>query len=182
MSASPVDPAIGIEARDRPLPVVRGPATSGWDWEALDRALRPRLIALGMNRFHLRREECEDAVQHAFMNVLGQEARVRDPVAYIKVSFLNACRNLLVSPVRARRADLDGDLEDAATLAEGIEAACTVRGAFRRIEPRCRELIRGYYLEDRPLAETAEMSGYSKKTVWKRVQKCLEKMRRCLTS
>jgi len=153
-----------------------------WDWEELDATLRPRLIALGIRRFRLRREECEDAVQSVFLNVLGQDARIRDPIAYIKVSFLNACKNLLLSRKRRGGDEPDSDLPDpeSAALAGRIEAACAVSGAFRRIEPRCRDLIRTYYLEDRPLSETAIRSGYSEKTVWKRINRCLEKMRKCL--
>jgi len=152
-----------------------------WDWDALDGVLRPRLIAFGMRRFRLRREECEDALQSVFINVLAQEGRVRDPIAYIKASFLNACKNLLTSRGRIAAAPED-DLPDAAAgaLATQIEAACTVAGAFRQIEPRCRDLIRAYYLDDLPLAETAERIGYSQKTVWKRINRCLEKMRDCL--
>ncbi|HKC25615.1 MAG TPA: sigma-70 family RNA polymerase sigma factor [Thermoanaerobaculia bacterium] len=158
-------------------------APEGWDWEALDAALRPRLISLGIRRFRLRREESEDAVQSVFTNVLGQDARVRDPVAYIKASFLNACRNILLGKKRLSGDEPDCDLPDpvSGALAGRIEAACAVSGAFRRIEPRCRDLIRSYFLEDRPLAETAVQNGYSQKTVWKRINRCLEKMRQCLS-
>jgi RNA polymerase sigma factor (sigma-70 family) len=161
-------------------PVSSTPAP--WDWEELDATLRPRLIALGMRRYRLRREECEDAVQSVFMNVLGQDARIRDPIAYIKASFLNACKNLLVSRRKAAGDQPDSELADpeSAALAGRIEAACAVSGAFRRIEPRCRDLIRTYFLDDLPLAETAQRSGYSAKTVWKRINRCLEKMRQCL--
>ena len=152
-----------------------------WDWDKLDSVLRPRLLALGTRRFGLNREECEDALQGVFMNVLAQDGRIRDPIAYIKVSFLNACRNLLVSR-RRPSVTPDDDLadENAGGLASQIEAACTVAGAFRQIEPRCRDLIRAYYIEDLPLAETAEKSGYSPKTVWKRISRCIEKLRSCL--
>ena len=152
-----------------------------WDWEALDAALRPRLVAFGMRRFRLGREECEDALQSVFVSVLAQDGRIRDPIAYIKVAYLNACRNILTSRGRGSSA-VEDDLPDAqaGVLATRIEAACTVAGAFRQIEPRCRELIRAYYIDDLPLAETAEKSGYSHKTVWKRINRCLEKMRECL--
>jgi RNA polymerase sigma factor (sigma-70 family) len=152
-----------------------------WDWEALDAALRPRLIALGMRKFQLGREECEDAVQTVFVNVLAQDGRIRDPIAYIKVAFLNACRNVLVARRRTTAAP-DEDVPDntSGALAGQIEAACAVAGAFRPIEARCRDLIRAYYIEDLPLSETAEKNGYSQKTVWKRINRCLEKMRSCL--
>jgi RNA polymerase sigma factor (sigma-70 family) len=152
------------------------------DWDSLDAALRPRFIALGVRRFRLGREECEDAVQAAFMNALAQESRIRDPIAYLKVSFLNACRTLLASRGRMLPSDPEVDTPDAHAGAHGmrVEAACAISGAFRRIEPRCRALIEAYYLEDRPLAETAERNGYSQKTVWKRINRCLEKMRMCL--
>jgi len=160
----------------------RFPAPAPLDWDALDAALRPRFIALGVRRFRMRPEECEDAVQSAFMNALAQESRIRDPIAYLKVSFLNACRSLLGARGRLLAGDAPLDTPDAhaGALAVRVEAACTISGAFRRIEPRCVALIRAYFLEDRPLAETAERTGYSHKTVWKRINRCLEKMRRCL--
>jgi RNA polymerase sigma factor (sigma-70 family) len=111
--------------------------------------------------------------------VLAQEGRIRDPIAYIKVAFLNACRSLLTSRGRMET-EFGEDLADSSVLATRIEAACAVAGAFRQIEPRCRELIRAYYIEDLPLAETADKNGYSHKTVWKRINRCLEKMRECL--
>ena len=112
------------------------------------------------------------------LNVLAQGDRVRDPVAYVNVAFLNACRSLLTSKARTTRAPEEALRDRAAeTLAGRIEAACDVAGAFRQIEARCRQLIQAYYLDDLPLAETAEKSGYSTKTVWKRINRCLEKMR-----
>ena len=39
-----------------------------------------------------------------------------------------------------------------------------------------------YCVEDMTLAQTADRSGYSPKTVWKRIQECLKRMRACLAS
>ena len=73
----------------------------------------------------------------------------------------------------------------AATLADPAAARAqtvsAVTSAYRQVDPKCREVIKSYCVEDMTLAETADRSGYSPKTVWKRIQECLKKMRACLS-
>ena len=66
--------------------------------------------------------------------------------------------------------------------AEKIRMVTAVTGAFRRVGDKCQKVIRSYCVDECTLAETAEKSGYSSKTVWKRVQECLKRMRVCLES
>ena len=71
-------------------------------------------------------------------------------------------------------------------LAQGLPAGpkvtvSAVTSAYRQVDPKCREVIKSYCVEDMTLAETADRSGYSPKTVWKRIQECLKKMRACLS-
>ncbi len=163
---------------------------ASWDWEELNRDFRPRLIAAGVARFGLTREECEDAAQNVFLKILYQNPRVRDARAYLRAAFLNQCQN--IAEARARRRARETDMESSGEFADPHDDPCerverirlisALGGAYRRVGEKCRRVIKSYCLEDRPLAESAEAAGFSTKTVWKRLQECLKRMRLCLQS
>jgi len=164
---------------------------SQWNWEELNSVYRPRLIAAGIVRFGLTREECEDAAQAVFLKVITQSPRVRDPRAYLRAAFLHQAQNIAEARSRARgretELDPDGiyrsaiyDPAEREQQAEKIRKITAVTGAFKRIGDKCQTVIRCYCVEEKSLAETAEKAGYSEKTVWKRVQECLKRMRQCL--
>jgi DNA-directed RNA polymerase specialized sigma24 family protein len=152
-----------------------------WNWEELNSAYRPRLIAAGIVRFSLTREECEDAAQTVFVKVIAQNPRVRDPKAYLRAAFLHQAQNVAEarSRSRARMTELDPDgiyrsaifdPEERERQAEKIRRITAVTGAFKRVGDKCQRVIRCYCIDDCSLAETAE----------KRVQECLKRMRQCL--
>jgi len=180
-------PDEGQKQRSRFAPVESPlPARPVWNWEELNARFRPRLIAAGVIRFGLTQDDCEDAAQTVFLKVLAMNPRVRDPKAYLRAAFLNQCNNIIES--RARRRGHESELTDhlAATLADPaaarVQTVSAVTSAFRQVDSKCREVIKCYCVEDLTLAETAEKSGYSPKTVWKRIQECLKRMRACLAS
>ena len=171
--------------------VRRGAYPSQWNWEELNSSYRPRLIAAGIVRFQLTREECEDAAQTVFLKILTQNPRVRDPKAYLRAAFLHQAQN--VAEMKLRRREREAALEDwreigvdefgnAERQAEKIRMVTAVTGAFRRVGDKCQKVIRSYCIDECTLNETAEKSGFSSKTVWKRVQECLKRMRVCLES
>ena len=173
--------------RARFAPVeVPAPARPVWNWEELNAKFRPRLIAAGVIRFGLTQDDCEDAVQTVFLKVLAMNPRVRDPKAYLRAAFLNQCKNILEA--HTRRSGRETGLTDqlAAILpdpvAERARTVSAVTGAYRQVDPKCRQVIASYCVENMTLAETADRSGYSPKTVWKRIQECLKRMRACLAS
>lgn len=173
------EPRPRIAADGQPIP-----APVAWDWEELNAKFRPRLIAAGVIRFGLTQDECEDAAQTVFLKVLAMNPRVRDPKAYLRAAFLNQCSNLIEA--RDRRRGRESALTDdlAATLAdpaaERVRTVSAVTSAYRQVDPKCQQVITSYCVDDMTLKETAEKSGYSPKTVWKRIQECLKRMRACL--
>ena len=180
-------PDEGQKQRSRFAPVeAPAPVREDWNWEELNARFRPRLIAAGVIRFGLTQDDCEDAAQTVFLKVLAMNPRVRDPKAYLRAAFLNQCTNLIEA--HSRRRGRESVLTDqlAATLAdpaaERVKTVSAVTGAYRQVDPKCRQVIACYCVEDMTLAETAEKSGYSSKTVWKRIQECLKRMRACLAS
>src|SRR5512140_3900894 len=74
-----------------------------WDWTALNNVLRPKLIGLAVRKYNFSREEAEDAVQTVYMRVLARDPRVKDPIGYVKIAFLNTCLNIATS--RERRTE-----------------------------------------------------------------------------
>lgn len=162
-----------------------------WNWEELNSVYRPRLIAAGIVRFSLTREECEDAAQSVFLKVIAQNPRVRDPKAYLRAAFLHQAQNIAEARARSRarttELDPDGiyrsaiyDPEERERQAERIRKITAVTGAFKRVGEKCQKVIRCYCVDECSLSETAEKTGYSSKTIWKRVQECLKRMRQCL--
>jgi DNA-directed RNA polymerase specialized sigma24 family protein len=78
---------------------------------------------------------------------------------------------------------LELDLDAPPAGADGSERllnAFHVRGAFRRLTPVCRRLIRSYCVLQVTLAEAAADSGCTVPAVWKRINQCIKRMRTCL--
>lgn len=160
-----------------------GTLPDAWNWERLDSHLRPRLVAVGMRRFGCTSEEAEDLVQDIFEAVLVKRPRVRNAEGYLVSMFFNRCFDRVEQ--RERQLTLELPLEGASTGADGparLLAAFHVRGAFRRMTPVCRRLIRSYCVLRVSLAEAAEVSGCTVPAVWKRINQCIKRMKTCLAA
>lgn len=152
-----------------------------WDWERLDGHLRPRLVAVGVRRFGCTAEEAEDLVQDVFESVLVKQPRVRNAEGYLVSAFFNRCFDRREQ--RMRQLNLELPLDAAPAGPDGSERllnALHVRGAFRRLTPVCRRLIRSYCVLKVTLAEAAADSGCSVPAVWKRIDQCIKRMKTCL--
>lgn len=154
-----------------------------WDWDGLDRQLRPRLVTVGVRRFGCTPEEAEDLVQDVFEAVLLKRPRVRNAEGYLVSAFFNRCFDR--REYRLRQLTLEMSLDEAPGGTDGSDRllnAFHVRGAFRRLTPVCRRLIRSYCVLQVSLAEAAADSGCTVPTVWKRINQCLRRMKTCLVS
>jgi RNA polymerase sigma factor (sigma-70 family) len=160
-----------------------GSFPESWDWERLDGHLRPRLIDVGVRRFRCTREEAEDLVQSVFEAVLVKRPRVRNAEGYLVSTFFNRCLDR--ADQRAQHARLEAAIDAPSSDADGPERLLTafhVRGAFRRLTPVCRRLIRSYCVERVSLAEAAAGSGCTVPAVWKRINQCIRRMKTCLAA
>ncbi|MGA7989945.1 MAG: sigma-70 family RNA polymerase sigma factor [Thermoanaerobaculia bacterium] len=160
-----------------------GAPPEAWDWDRLDAALRPRLVAVGVRRFGCTPEEAEDLVQDIFETVLLKRPRVRNAEGYLVTMFFNRCLDR--AEQRARQMRLETSLGAGFAGPDSSERLLTafhVRGAFRRMTPVCRQLIRSYCVLRVSLAEAAAHSGCSVPAVWKRISQCIKRMRTCLAA
>jgi RNA polymerase sigma factor (sigma-70 family) len=158
-----------------------GTLPDAWDWDGLDGHLRPRLVTVGIRRFGCTAEEAEDLVQDVFEAVLMKRPRVRNPEGYLVSAFFNRCFDRVEQ--RARQMTLEMGLDAVPAGVDGSERlinAFHVRGAFRRLTPVCRRLIRSYCVLRVSLAEAAAASGCTVPAVWKRINECIKRMRTCL--
>jgi RNA polymerase sigma factor (sigma-70 family) len=172
-----------IPAHDDVASEAIGTTPGEWDWNALNNVLRPKLVGLAMRKYRFSREEAEDAVQTVYMRVLARDPRVKDPIGYVKIAFLNTCLNIATS--RERRTEQIPENMDVADpscekVTARLEAVRMVNKAIRSAGPKCKRIVRLYFGQEYSLAEMTKATGYSQKTVWKRIWGCLEKMRRVL--
>jgi DNA-directed RNA polymerase specialized sigma24 family protein len=168
---------------DAPAASSGGTLPEEWDWVALDSRLRPRLIEVGVRRYGCTREEAEDLLQDIFEAVLVKRPRVRNVEGYLVSTFFNRCLDR--ADQRALHVRLDATLDAASSETNGSDRllmAFHVRGAFRRLTPVCRRLIRTYCVERVSLAEAAAGSGCTVPAVWKRINQCIRRMKTCLAA
>lgn len=160
-----------------------GTLPDAWDWEKLDGHLRPRLVTVGIRRFGCTPEEAEDLVQDIFEAVLVKRPRVRNVEGYLVSTFFNRCFDRVEQ--RAHQLTFETEFDAASAGTDGSErllSAFHVRGAFRRLTPVCRHLIRSYCVLRVSLAEAAADSGCTVPAVWKRINQCIKRMRTCLAA
>lgn len=161
--------------------VAAGTLPDAWDWDRLDGHLRPRLVAVGTRRFGCTPEEAEDLVQDIFEAVLAKRPRVRNVEGYLVSTFFHRCFDRVEQRARRLSFEMPLDARDAGTDGpERLLNAFHVRGAFRRLTPVCRRLIRSYCVRRVSLAEAAADSGCTVPAVWKRINQCIKRMKTCL--
>lgn len=178
---SPLDtetvPAGGSQA-----PTVESRCPETWDWETLDLELRPRLVSLGIRRFRFTPEEAEDLVQDVYARLWERRPRVRNLKGYVATAFLHRCFDWLESNSRKGRfeARLEAPWPADPNAGDRLLVAVHVRGALRRMTPICRFLIHRYCVERARLADLANERSCSIPAVWKRLDRCIKRMRTCL--
>ncbi len=151
------------------------PAREGaWDWEYLTGSLGPTLMRAGMARYGLSRQDAEDLLQDIYQRVLVKRPVVRSAEAYVRTSFYHASIDLLRSRRRATSVQATTLLADDPI--PRLVAAIAVRSALGNISATCRSLIEAYCLQERSLAETAAGLGGSVNAVWKRIDRCLNRL------
>lgn len=160
-------------------------ASRRWNWSAIDALIRQRFLRIAVGDYRFTAEEAEDILQSVYERILSRDARVSDPVAYLRTAFLNACVNASAARAAVRKRVVSrGVLPEPREierldekLISRLYAVQAVSQALRTASEKCKRIIQLYYGRELTLNQMVEETGYSRKTVWKRIWDCLERMR-----
>jgi RNA polymerase sigma factor (sigma-70 family) len=161
------------------------PGTGGELAEALllDREQVERLVGLAFNRFGIRRQDAEELLAETYLELSGCDAVVRSPKGFaFHIFYTRCCRWLDRDEHRMwQTVGLDPAADQRNRNVENdLDWTLALRQAFAHLSAVCRRLLVGYYVEGLSLKETAETTGHSPKQVWKRLDACLRRLKRCL--
>lgn len=156
-----------------------------WNWAAIDALVRQRFLRIAIGDYRFTGEEAEDILQSVYERILSRDTRVADPVAYLRTAFLNACINASVARGAARKRVVSkGVLPEPREIERQDEklisrlyAVQAVSAALRVAGEKCKRIIQLYYGRELTLNQMVEETGYSRKTIWKRIWDCLQRMR-----
>ena len=149
----------------------------------LDREQVEKLMGLAFRRFGIRRVDAEDVLAETFLELSASDALVERPQGFaFRVFYVRCCRWLeREGRSRVETAGLDPSAGRRGGLAApGAEWTLALKQGFARLSPVCRRLLTGYYVEGLSLKETAETTGHSSKQVWKRLDDCIRRLKKCL--
>lgn len=164
------------------LPSAGGPSPRGVhrenasDWANVYRTLGPRLIAVGIRRFRLPREEAEEALQVASANVARVEGSVREFDHYLYISYIRTAGKIASRRSARSEFPLDGTPPAAVSQPLVIESIAVWR-ALRSLSHLCQALLTRWGCEGVSAREAAREIGVSEKTVSKRLHRCIDRMR-----
>ena len=147
----------------------------------LDQKLVRKLTALARSRFGIGETDAEDLVQETALEIARSPALIASPEGFAFQVFHNRCARFLERRVR-REAVLVPASEriPSPSVQPRTDDRAIVRAGLARLSPACRTLLVAYYVEGSSLKETAVRAGYSAKTVWKRLNACLKKLKEAI--
>ncbi|MBL8113742.1 MAG: sigma-70 family RNA polymerase sigma factor [Acidobacteria bacterium] len=154
-----------------------GSEPSSWDWDELFERLSGPLVALGQRRYRLTREDCEDALLKAAQEVSSSSSVVRNPEGFLTTAFLHHCFHVKQRNDTRSRTEIEGIDVEAFTSdpSEKLSAALSVHRAFTLIPQHCREILIQRYVVGRNVSEAGRHLGWSKRTVHRRFDRCVER-------
>jgi RNA polymerase sigma factor (sigma-70 family) len=151
----------------------------------LDPQERSRLIGYARLRFGIDRDNAEDLLQETAVEVLRQRSLVRSPKGFVFTIFHARCSRFLRRHAADRRLFRPNEPETApgspgSPASETIDSHLALQKALDEISAGCRKLLFAYYFEGRSLREAADATARAYSGVWRTIDRCLKKLRRCL--
>ena len=142
-----------------------------------------RLMAYARKRFGLEEADSEDVLQEALFEIAGSDTFVRNPKAYVFRVFHNHCCEFVERRISRKEVPVpNGLLAPNGTGGVDLDSWLTVKMGLASLSATCRTLLIAHYLEGRTLNDAAGEVNLSRKTVWKRLTRCLEKLRELVTA
>lgn len=165
------------------------------DADAFDALIRGRLDRLFRMAMAITRSETDakDATQEACVLAWRELPRLRDPArfdAWVSQILVNAARGVVRRAGRARVREISVDAGSSESplpsgpavesSADALVDADAIRGAFARLDATTRTLLALHYVEDKPLAEIARLTGSPVGTVKWRLSNARRALERAL--
>lgn len=152
---------------------------------ATDTAFRERVSRWAASRLGLDESRASDLLQETLIEVLKTQSPIENAVAFGFHVFQTRCYKLLrTASSRPRLESLD-DADRSEVAVAGAPGAgldrIFIAQALARVTRRCRELLSLHYLEGRSLKETAAAQGLQTVSVSVLINRCLQKLRACLS-
>ena len=153
----------------------------------LDASQRRKLLAYARSRFGIGTEDAEDLLQDTLLQLLRQRDRVTSPEGFVFTVFRLGCSRHLAACGAARGVFVpesespESAAQPQASGPEGIERRITLRQALGGISSTCRRLLCALYIEGRSLRDTADTLAVAKSGVSKTINRCLRRLRACLS-
>jgi RNA polymerase sigma factor (sigma-70 family) len=137
-----------------------------------------RLTRLARLQFGIGADDALDLLQETALDVVREQAGIRNPRAYVTHVFHMQCCQFVRRAVRRRTRIAASEAPDVAA-PDGLaqEDLLALRQALGRISPGCRGLLMAHYMEGKGFGEAAREFGFSEKQAWKRFNACLRKLR-----
>lgn len=146
---------------------------------------RGRLLGYARSRFGIGTQDSEDLLQETALELLRQRHYVQNPRGFVFAVFRGRCTRW-VQARRIRREILAGGTELCEAVAhpaatENADRQLSLRQAFGEISFPCQRLLCAYYIEGRSLREAAEAMSLAYSGVAKTINRCLKRLRACLS-
>ena len=152
---------------------------------ATDTGQRKALRIYAQMKFGIKDQDSEDLIQETMIQLMQTRDLVLRPGGFVLRVFHTRCCDFL------RRQKLRGKTDAALAVMpdvrpheaqDGAPLALSLQQGFSRISLSCRQLLSAYYVEGRSLKETADTMALSHRGIWTRINRCLERLRKCLKS
>jgi RNA polymerase sigma factor (sigma-70 family) len=145
-----------------------------------------KLVSYARERFGIGADDAQDLVQETALELLRQQTRVESPQGFIFAVFRSRCCRFLEACRRGREVfapqpDREEFAEDSSGPDPGTERNLALREALRVVSSSCRRLLAAYYVEGKTLVETARRLEMATTGVSKTFNRCLQRLRRCLS-
>jgi RNA polymerase sigma factor (sigma-70 family) len=161
------------------------PPTTGQIAEAvlLDPERRRKLFTYASAHFGIDKNDAEDLLQETALELLRYRSYVRSPEGFVFTVFRTRCARFSgTRRVDHRVFSESTDLASAPQAeSEGLDRQLALREAFAEISSSCRRLLSAYYVEGQSLREAAQTMSLAYSSVAKTLNRCLRKLRECLT-
>jgi len=163
------------------------PAEAPTTWQVAEAVLvdsgqRGKLIGYARDRFGIAGEDADDLLQETALELIRQQAHVRNPDAFVFAIFRNRCRRFLEKRSKRREvfvAAPDAESAEAGTSC-GLDERLALREALSEISSSCRQLLAAHYVEGQTLTDTAHRLALRSSGIFKILSRCLKRLRKCL--